>query len=312
MGTFVSKSSTLTDRQAPSPDLIELAARPTQHISLDGRSIAYRHAGDGPPLLLIHGWASSSRYWAGTISHFADAYSVYAPDMPGFGESTPLSAPIDVDRMADEVIAFADALGLQQFDLNGHSFGAAVATSIAARYPDRINRLILACLSAPRNPVEFTLLGQAHCQAFFSALWMRPWLTVWKPWIEMWKPWVAQQWSTPPVARTLASRFFYQTPENTDLLSAGVIDLVRMDARVALESAASAGDPGIIAALRTITAPTLVVGGDSDLIMPPSGVAALAQLTPNSRLAWVEQCGHVPMVEQPDAYHGIVRDFLAA
>ncbi|MCG8346541.1 MAG: alpha/beta hydrolase [Chloroflexales bacterium] len=288
-----------------------IASRPPEQVTVAGTGVTYRKVGNGRPLLLIHGWGGSSRHWLSTMANLADIRTIYALDLPGFGDSQPLAGVASAECLANVVIEFADMLGVERFDLNGHSFGAGVAAYLAARWPTRVQNLMLTSFSIPRTAIERVLFAQMHQQMGLTlALW-QPWLTAWQPWINVWQPWLALQWTTPPLPRLIASRFFYRTPAEDELLREGVADLVQMDWRTALESAASLGDPAIIGALSQIHAPTLIVAGRYDLIMPPSGTEIAAQITPNCRLAWIDRCGHVPMVEQPEAYHQALRDFLS-
>jgi pimeloyl-ACP methyl ester carboxylesterase len=287
-----------------------LVAHPPEQVTVAGTGVTYRKVGKGRPLLLIHGWGGSSRHWLSTMANLADIRTIYAIDLPGFGKSQPLPEIASAERLAGVVIEFANALGLECFDLNGHSFGAGVAAYLAARWPTRIHNLMLTSFSIPRTSIERAIFAQMHQYIGLSLTLWQPWLMAWQPWINAWQPWLALQWSTPPLPRLIASRFFYRTPTEDELLREGVADLVQMDWRTALESAASLGDPAIIGALSQIHAPTLIVAGRYDLIMPSSGTEVAAQITPNCRLAWIDCCGHVPMVEQPEAYHQALRDFL--
>lgn len=266
-------------------------------LSLWDAPVVYRDAGSGPrpPLLLLHGWGGSSRYWLPTIAALAGDRRVVAPDLPGFGDTPPLRGPATADRIAEWVVAFADAVGLERFDLNGHSFCASVAVYVAARSPGRVRRLALTCMSTFRDERERRIVQQVH---HVLALWM-----------ALRRPWMA---SARPLYRAVGSRFFYQTPADDELLREAVADFLRMDQRTALETAASAGDAAINPALASLTCPTLVLGARQDRIMPPPGTPEVARLVPDSHLVWIERCGHLPMIERPDVYHRALRDFLDA
>ncbi|MCU0490294.1 MAG: alpha/beta hydrolase [Chloroflexaceae bacterium] len=295
---------------APFASSAPLPVPPFERAAIAGGNLAYRRAGKGPPLLLIHGWGASSRYWLPTFDYLADVRSLYAPDLPGFGDSPPGNGYASVEYLAERVVALADHLGLDQFDINGHSLGAAVAAAVAARWPRRVKRLVLTCFAAPRDTLERLLFATSHVQSEATARLLRPWLELWRPWLALWQPALAVAWSTPPLAQAVVGNFVHQLPNDQRMLQAGISDLTRMDVLTAFESAANVGAPGLLAALPRITVPTMLIGGRQDRVMPPSGVEVVAQLMPNSRLAWVEACGHVPMVEQPVVYHGLVREFL--
>ncbi len=257
--------------------------------------IFYREANSGPrpPLLLLHGWGGSSRYWRTTLATLGAERRILAPDLPGFGESPPMHGPATAERLAELVIAFADAMGLTQFDLNGHSFCASVAVYVAERYPQRVRRLVLTCMSTFRSEFERRMVDQVH---HVMALWM-----------ALRRPWMGERRI---IYRTAASRFFYRAPKDDAILRESFADFLKMDRRTALETAASAGEPHINQALQAVRCPTLVIGARQDKIMPPPGTPEVARLVPDSRLLWIEQCGHLPMVERPAEYHAALRAFL--
>jgi pimeloyl-ACP methyl ester carboxylesterase len=113
-----------------------------------------------------------------------------------------------------------------------------------------------------------------------------------------------------PFYRTVGARFFYRIPADDNLLREAVADFLKMDQRTALETAASAGDAVINPTLASLRCPTLVLGARQDNIMPPPGTPEVARLVPDSRLVWLERCGHLPMIERPTIYHQALRDFL--
>jgi pimeloyl-ACP methyl ester carboxylesterase len=257
--------------------------------------VFFREAGDGvrPPLLLLHGWGGSSRYWRATLAALGADRRVLALDLPGFGASPPLAGPATASRLAELVLAFADAQGLEQFDLNGHSFCASVAVYIAARWPGRVRRLVLTSISTFRNERERRMVDQVH---HILGLWM-----------ALRRPWMAERRA---FYRTVGSRFFYRNPADDAVLREAVADFLKMDKRTALESAASSSDAAINQAMAAVACPTLVIGARQDRIMPPRGTPEVARLVPDSRLLWIERCGHLPMIERPDEYHAALRDFL--
>lgn len=266
-------------------------------LSLWGGPIFYRETGAGPrpPMLLLHGWGGSSRYWAPTLAALGADRRVLAPDLPGFGTSPPLQGPATAARLAELTLAYADALGLEQFDLNGHSFCASVAVYLAARNPGRVRRLVLTCMSTFRDERERRVVERVH---HILGLWM-----------ALRRPWMAERRM---FFRAVGSRFFYRTPADDSVLREAVGDFLLMDRRTAVESAASSSDAAINPALAALTCPALVVGARQDRIMPPRGTPEVARLIPDSRLVWIERCGHLPMLERPAEYHALLREFLDA
>ncbi len=113
-------------------------------IQLDDLALHYEVAGDGEPLVLLHGLGGSIEDWEYQIPHFARRYRVYAPDLRGFGNTPRGRRKISIPQLAADVRAFVDAMGLQRFKLMGHSMGGAVAQEFTLAQPQRIERLVIA------------------------------------------------------------------------------------------------------------------------------------------------------------------------
>jgi abhydrolase domain-containing protein 6 len=281
-----------------------------QRLTLHHTPISYRQSGSGPPLLLLHGWGASSSYWHYTMSTFADRRTCYAPDLPGYGESPPLEGPASVEHLANLIIAFADALGITQFDLNGHSFGGAVAAHIAAHHPQRVRRLVLTCFGTFGTEMEQFLVSVAYYQMDLTLTMSKPWLMLWQPWMSLWQRCMAAAGCVSPVPQALAQPFFHRLPSDQAMLCEGYTDFVCMDYRTSLEGANSMGNPDLRKVLQSIIVPTLLIGARQDLMIMPTRVEGAAKLVPHARVAWINQCGHIPMIECPQDYHQILQGFL--
>ena len=115
-----------------------------QFVRIGRRHVHYRHAGSGPPLLLLHQSPQNSRMWLDMIPRFADRYTVIAPDTPGFGYSDALEggAP-DIDAFARATLEFADALGLDRFALFGMHTGGLIGMHLGWIAPQRLASLVV-------------------------------------------------------------------------------------------------------------------------------------------------------------------------
>lgn len=113
--------------------------------TLDGRVAFYGQAGEGPPLVFIHGWGLTARAYASAIPAIANAGArVIAPALPGFGRSDPLQGPYTWERLAKWVDDLLDHAGVDEpAFLVGHSFGGGVATATAWYHPERTRSLVL-------------------------------------------------------------------------------------------------------------------------------------------------------------------------
>jgi pimeloyl-ACP methyl ester carboxylesterase len=125
----------------------------SRHFATVGaRQIHYRRAGDGPPVLLLHQTPTSSAELVPLLERLAPRCTVFAPDMPGYGVSDPLTdAPLSMDALVENLAAFMDVLGIDAAGLYGFHTGASLATAFARRHPRRVAVAIadgLLCLDA--------------------------------------------------------------------------------------------------------------------------------------------------------------------
>lgn len=271
---------------------------------LSSGKVAYRRAGEGPALLLIHDFGATSRIWRGVAAALADMRTSYALDLPGSGGSPPRPAPPTLANLAMATIAFADGLGLGRFDLCGHGLGAAVAAVVAANYPHRIGRVVLSSLGARPFAPELLALEISRLPLDFS-------LSLARPFFDFWQPWNRQLFQLPPLAFFLGAQTLYRPPADQELWRDYLADHAATDGRAYLTALTAAGVPRLRAALRAIKAPTLFVTGDNDRITRLAEVEMGQRLVAGSRLVVLKDCGHLPMIEVPDLYHQTVRDFLA-
>jgi pimeloyl-ACP methyl ester carboxylesterase len=100
-------------------------------------------AGNGPTLVLVHGYLGGSAQWQDQLAALAPTHDVIAPGLPGFGAAAALPGPDSIGGFADAVIQCLDRLGIGRFALLGHSMGGMIVQEMAARLGDRIERLVL-------------------------------------------------------------------------------------------------------------------------------------------------------------------------
>ncbi len=133
---------------------ISTPERPADH------ALAYEVVGSGPPLILLHGLSGSSRWWSRNVPVFSRSFRTYSVDLPGFGQSRGVRWS-RLDDIADRLADWLVDEGLSQAHIAGHSLGGAVAARLAARHPDRIDRLVLVD-AAIRPQGTRTLARPAH------------------------------------------------------------------------------------------------------------------------------------------------------
>ena len=112
--------------------------------NVNGYQAHYFKAGSGRPVLLLHGGASDARDWLDTMAALSHRYTLYAPDLIGYGQNERSSQGYYLSDFSDFILEFMDTLGLESPVLVGHSFGGRISMDIALQRPERVNRLILA------------------------------------------------------------------------------------------------------------------------------------------------------------------------
>jgi pimeloyl-ACP methyl ester carboxylesterase len=109
----------------------------------DGHMAHYLKAGSGPPVVLLHGGASDSEDWVETMTVLADSYTVYAPDMLGYGSSDRAKSSYYLSEFVEFTLAFFREMNLEHHYLVGHSIGGRICLEIALRHPELVRRLVL-------------------------------------------------------------------------------------------------------------------------------------------------------------------------
>jgi pimeloyl-ACP methyl ester carboxylesterase len=123
---------------APSEQAIE-----SKSAEVEGGKLHYLAAGHGPSLILLHGYAETSRMWRPIIPMLADHFTVIAPDLPGIGDSDVPANGLDMGTAATRVHALARSLGIDKARVVGHDIGLMVAYAYAAQYPAEVEKLVL-------------------------------------------------------------------------------------------------------------------------------------------------------------------------
>ncbi len=256
-------------------------------VNVNGIEISYLRAGDGPPLVMLHGIGGNATQFQHQLDALADAWTVIAWDAPGYGNS---SDPGGDWLMADYAAALAgmlDALGLAQIRLLGQSWGGVLAQTFIGLFPERVRALVLSDTSmGGRSQPEAERL--ASLNARLSAL-------------ESMTPTEMAAARTPallgPNPTTTASR-------EAEAMMAQIRPTGYRRAAIALAEA----DTRAVHAHNH--APPLILAGEHDRIVPPSTAAALHAAIPDSQLITIPHTGHLSGQEDPVAYNAALRRFL--
>jgi pimeloyl-ACP methyl ester carboxylesterase len=249
--------------------------------------------GEGPPLVLVHGVATSRSIWRHVVPGLAEQHLVATPDMPGFGDSPPIGRGFVLEDVAD---ALADALAAlpAPVDLLGNSLGGAVSIVLAERRPDLVRRLILAApagLAPHRAPIP-AVAGRVSATVV-----------------------AARRRVAPRLVGNAAARRVLLYGLLTDPAAASAEEA---RATIAASRGAKRVGPAIavVAAadlrsrLAELTMPVGFLWGDRDHLFPVATLEELRALVPGARAEVIRAAGHVPQLDRPDEFVAAVDRLL--
>lgn len=250
-------------------------------------TIAYRWAGDGPPLVLLHGAWSDSREWRLQVEGLADEFTVIAWDAPGCGQSWDPPEDFRLSDYADAAASFIRTLGLERPHLPGLSFGGGLALEVYRRHPDLPRSLILASAYAGwAGSLPNDVVAERVRRALDEA--ERP--------PEEWVASYIPGFFAGPVAQELIDEV---TSIMCDVRPAGIKPMVKAFAEADLRDV-----------LECISVPTLLLYGERDERSPLTVAADLHARIPASELVVLPGVGHVSNIEAPVEFNDEVRRFL--
>jgi pimeloyl-ACP methyl ester carboxylesterase len=264
--------------------------------NVNGELVHLVEAGEGEPLLLIHGFLVWSYFWRKTIARLSSVARVIAPDLRGFGlTERQLGRPLSLWAQADLLASLMDRLSITRAVLCGHSMGGEVALRFALRYPERVRGLIL--------------VSSAGYVRRDASRWER--LILQTPAIRrlvMRALLINRRYA----GRALREAYYRQEMDPIDLtaylLPARLPATSRTMAQMLLEV-----DFGAVAGeLDRVRQPTLLLWGKDDPWIPLAHGERLATVLPNARLTVIPECGHAPPEEHPDAFAREVTAFWRA
>jgi pimeloyl-ACP methyl ester carboxylesterase len=147
-------------------------------VSLPGVDLFLREAGEGPPLVLLHGWPQHGAMWEPLMADLASDHHVLVPDLRGFGRSEAPDGRYDKHTLADDVLALLDAEGIDKAIVVGHDWGGWIAWLLALEHPERIERFADFDVPPPWSSNQISLAKIPKQLAFSSYQWLisSPWL----------------------------------------------------------------------------------------------------------------------------------------
>ncbi len=245
---------------------------------IPGLHLVYLEGGQGSPLLLLHGFGADKDNWTRVARYLTPHFHVYAPDLPGYGESSlPAPADSDIAHQVGYVHEFAAALGLQHFDLGGNSMGGWISGAYAAAHPEQVDSLWLLAPAGVSTAQDSDLIKIVKSGGHV--------------------PLLAR---TPAEFQQLLDFIFVHRP----FVPHAVISVLAQHAAEHYDFnqkvfAVLTKDAPLEPQLKNLPTPTLIVWGDHDRALNDSGAEVLHGLLPNSQVIIMPDMGHVPMVEAP-------------
>lgn len=253
-------------------------------VAVHGGTLPVAVAGSGTPVILLHGWTLDHRMWApqvlGQGEALASEFHLIMPDRRGCGRAT---APPDMAREAEDVIAIADALGFDRFAVVGLSRGAVVALDVARQYSDRLTGLVVSGAPLPslvdrEEVIDLNLYRALVAAGDIAAM--------------------RADWAQHPLMQA-------HSPQAHALHAAMLADY---DGRDLLAPSTPPDLPRDV--LAALAVPVLALTGEHDTPWRRACAAALGQTAPHGQYALIAGAGHLANADNPAQFNALVSNFL--
>lgn len=253
------------------------------------------------PIVLLHGFGASTFSWRQQLTLLGDRGRTVAFDRPAFGlTSRPMpeewtgDSPYSLQANADQTVALMDELGIDKALLIGHSAGASVAVLVAAQHPDRVAGLVLEAPAVySQHETPSVVRGLLHT-----------------PQARRLGPLLVRRIAGPGSDDFIRSAFYDSTVVTAGVLAGYRLPLKASDWDRALWEFSIAPQTDVAAVLNGVKAPTLVIAGTQDAIVPLPDSRRVASALPSARLVEFEKTGHIPHEERPAQFANEVFRFL--
>jgi pimeloyl-ACP methyl ester carboxylesterase len=248
----------------------------------------YEQSGTGTPVLLIHGHPFDCTMWRGQLAAGLPGHLI-APDLRNFGKTKSPHGPASWSTYAGDLLAFADALGIQRFIAAGLSMGGQIALELFALAPDRILGLVLCDTSAPLDTPE----KRAGRLALAERLEREG----------------MEAYANEVLSKMVGDHTIHTKPDVAR-------ELLEMMKRAPVSGAAEAARArtqrrDYVPLLPTIKVPTLIMVGEFDAFTPVPDAELMHKPIPGSQLLVIQNAGHVTNLEQPEAFDQALGQWLA-
>jgi pimeloyl-ACP methyl ester carboxylesterase len=241
-------------------------------------AIHYMEAGSGEPVILIPSNGCSVYEYEPAMALLAKTSRPIAIDLPGHGDSDPVTRRYSIDDYAASVIAFLDALGLDRVSAGGSSLGGSIAVRLGARHGARISNLLV--IEAPTRSEREWADGWLEVETNFGA--------------------------PTQTAEILKTRFF--CPVTPELVTRWNIDRNKTGVHTMISAMWAIRQYDVMADVPRMTTRALLVYGDRSPIV--DGIQKIRSLKPDAASVRIPDAGHFPMLDHPDLFATAVADFI--
>jgi 3-oxoadipate enol-lactonase len=266
------------------------------YANVDGIRIHYDQSGEGDPLLLIMGYGMPGDAWLGSLPFLQGFRAIYY-DNRGTGHSDKPEGPYTITQMAEDAAALLDHLGVARAHVYGVSMGGMIAQELALRHPQKIRALVLGCTMCGGEQAK--IADPAVIEELIDVM-----RNMGKPdpasWVDRQLPllftpeWIAANPGIRDVMTMLVPLMPPTPPDTAEYAMGGLFGWSTYDR------------------LPQITAPTLVLHGDRDVLIPVENASILAERIPNAKLHVIPGAGHGYPAQDPVGVHRLITDFLRA
>jgi pimeloyl-ACP methyl ester carboxylesterase len=259
------------------------------HVEVDGQAIAYRQAGEGPALVLLHGFLCDSRCWKPQLLHLSDQFRVIAWDAPGAGLSSDPPDTFTTASYAHCLAMFLDAIGIERAHILGLSWGGILAQEFYRLHPERFRSLVLADTYAGwRGSLPEVIWHERLATCLDDADRSAETLVV------KFVPGVFTDGASQDLREEFSAIVRQFHPAGFRLMSLSSAEIDTRDL------------------LPNIGVATLVLWGEDDRRSPLQIAEQFRAAIPGAELATIPNAGHLSNMEQPDAFSAHVRRFCLA
>jgi len=239
--------------------------------------------GQGDPLIVIHGGGSGAHDWAKNLNALCNNFTVYIPDLPGFGDSQPINDRFHMSQFVEFIGDFTRALNIKRFNLAGHSYGGGIALQYSLNYPENIEKLVLIdSLFLDRQiatwikffslPVFCVSLGNVAVASMKALGWL--------------------------------TKKFFSSTKFVNPFPRVKLDLGKTVSTLKGQSIT------LLNTLSDLMIPTLVIWGAKDNIVHVKQAYAAAEVIPDCRLHIFDNCGHNPYQQETEKFSHLLNEFL--